>query len=427
ERIAAAAQPIEDPERCDLSPLLDRIGDARVVCIGEASHGSSEFYRFRARITRELIEHHGFDLIAVEADWPDASRIDHYVRDLTTPPGRWTAFTRFPTWMWRNQEVRDFVEWLRTHNAAQAPEQRVGFHGLDLYSLSTSIAAVLQYLDDVDPDTAQIARERYACLTPWQSDPTSYARAAASGRLTSCEDEVAAMLRDLLEKRIEQALPDGDRLLDAVQNARLVADAERYYRSMFRGYPDSWNLRDQHMFETAQTLMQHRGPQARMVIWAHNSHLGDARATEMSLRGEFNLGQLCREHWGEATRLIGFGTDHGTVAAADDWDGPMRVKQVRPALSDSWEGMCHKTRMAGFLLGIRDCTDPALLADLHANRLERAIGVIYRPQTERASHYFQSELGAQFDEYVWFDETHAVTPLDSRQLHDVPETYPFGV
>jgi len=262
-----------------------------VVLLGEATHGTSEFYRMRARITRELVERKGFDMVAVEADWPDAQRIDAYVRRLDVPPAEWTAFSRFPTWMWRNQEVRDFVDWLRAHNAAIAdPGQRVGFHGLDLYSLYTSIGAVLDYLDDVDPETARIARHRYGCLSPWEGDPATCGGAALGNRYQSCEREVVDMLRQLLEKRLDYQQQDGLRFFDAMQNARLVADAERYYRSMYYGAAASWNLRDRHMFETLRSLLDFRGPDSRIVIWEPNSHIGDASATELSARGELNVG-----------------------------------------------------------------------------------------------------------------------------------------
>ncbi len=427
ELMAAAAEPFDDIQSADLSLLLERIGDARVVCIGEASHGTDEFYRFRARITRELIERHGFDMVAVEADWPDAGRIDHYVRDLQTPPGDWTAFARFPTWMWRNTAVHDFVGWLREHNAGLSEPERVGFHGLDLYSLYTSIDAVVRYLDQVDPQAARVARERYGCLSPWQSDPAAYGRAVACGAFADCEQEVGRMLTELLRKRLDYAHHDGDRFLDAEQNARLVADAEHYYRAMYRGYPDTWNLRDRHMFETVERLLAHRGEDSRLVIWAHNSHLGNATATEMSMRGEYNLGQLCRERFGPHAYLIGFGSHTGTVAAASDWGGSMEIKEVQPSLPESWERCCHDTNIERFMLGLRQPADPRLRGRCQETRLERAIGVIYRPETERASHYFLANLADQFDEYIWFNRSEAVAPLDSERLRGMPDTYPFGL
>lgn len=428
DMMAAEAQEIDDLDRVDLEPLLDRIGGSRLVLLGEASHGTEEFYRFRARITRELIEKKDFDFVAVEADWPDASRIDHYVRHMEAPASTWTAFARFPTWMWRNREVREFVDWLHHYNGNfERLEDRIAFHGLDLYSLFTSIGAVLGYLESVDPSAARVARGRYGCLTPWQGDPITYGRAAASGRYQQCQKEVVSMLSDLLEKRLDYSLRDGERFLDAVQNARLVANAERYYRSMYQGYDDSWNLRDDHMFDTLENLLDHRGPGSKAVVWAHNSHLGDASHTDMSLRGQHNLGQLCRETFGYSAYLIGFGTDHGRVTAATEWGGPLEFKKVQSSLEDSWERVAHDSEIPAFLLGLRDAASPDLKRELQEQRLERAIGVIYRPESERLSHYFNARLGKQFDEYIWFDETHAVQPLETKLLTGMPETYPFGL
>ena len=426
--IAEAAEPFTTIDQADLQSLLGRIGDARVVLIGEASHGTSEFYRFRARITRELIEKKGFSFVAAEADWPDAARIDHYVRDKQTPPAEWNAFTRFPTWMWRNEEVREFVDWLRQFNAGiENREKRIGFYGLDLYSLFTSIEAVLGYLDEVDHKAAKIARERYGCLMPWEHDLSTYGRAAVSGRYRECQDDVVAMLMTLLSKRLAYTEHDGARFMDAVQNARLVANAERYYRSMYVGYSESWNLRDQHMFDTLQALMVFGGETAKAVVWEHNSHIGDASATDMVARGQLNVGQLCREVYGKDAYLIGFGTHSGTVAAASDWDEPMEIKQVRPSLNGSWEQLCHASEVPAFLLNLRRSKADPLTKRLKQWQLERAIGVIYRPKTERGSHYFKARLADQFDEYVWFDETRAVVPLDTQLLKEMPDTYPFGI
>lgn len=424
--IAQAAEPFASIESADLGPLLDRIGDAHTVLLGEASHGTSEFYRIRERISRELIEHKGFDFIAIEGDWPDAAHIDHYVRHREYPPSEWMAFARFPTWMWRNNEVRAFVVWLRSHNVSLKPADRVAFHGLDLYSLYDSIRFVLDYLDRVDPKSAEVARQRYGCLTPWQSDPATYGRAALNGNYPTCEDDVVTALKDLLDKRQAYATHDGERFLDAVQNARLVANAERYYRVMYYGSRASWNLRDEHMFGTLNALRAHHGPSSKGIVWAHNSHIGDASATEMSARGEHNIGQLCRKEFGNDCCAIGLGTDHGTVAAASDWGGPMEIKTVRPAMANSYEKLCHDTRIPNFMLPLRD-HGAAHTRALLAPRLERAIGVIYRPESERASHYFDAVLPHQFDEYIWFDETTAVTPFKTAELEGLPDTYPFGV
>ncbi|NVN87286.1 MAG: protein-L-isoaspartate(D-aspartate) O-methyltransferase [Rhodopseudomonas sp.] len=426
-QLADAAEPFPSIEGADLNPLMQRIGSARIVLLGEASHGTSEFYRMRERITRDLIVKKGFRFVAIEADWPDAARVDHYVRHFQFPPSEWTAFARFPTWMWRNNEVRDFVSWLRKHNGTVERDQRVAFHGLDLYSLYDSIRSVLDYLDEVDPKSAKVARERYGCLTPWQRDPATYGHAALTGSYPTCEADVVRTLTDLLAKRRAYAEHDGERFLDAEQNARLVANAERYYRIMYYGSRASWNLRDSHMFATLQNLLAFHGPDSKAVVWAHNSHIGNAAATEMSERGEHNLGQLCRKEFGDQAYLVGFGTHDGTVAAATEWGGPMEIKTVQPALPNSYEQLCHATGLARFMLGLRGRPELIGAQGLGKPKLERAIGVIYRPETERASHYFQAVLPKQFDEYIWFDSTSAVTPFDTKELAGLPDTYPFGV
>jgi len=426
-RITDAAEPFGSIDTVDLAALLERVGDARIVLLGEATHGTSEFYRMRERISRELIVKKGFRFIAIEGDWPDAARVDHYVRHLEYPAAEWTAFARFPTWMWRNNEVRDFVNWLREHNAAAKPEARVAFHGLDLYSLYVSIRSVLSYLDEVDPDAAEVARERYGCLTPWQGDPATYGHAALTGSYRTCEPQVVRALKELLENRVAYAQHDGERFFDAVQNARLVTNAERYYRIMYYGSRASWNLRDEHMFTTLKNLLAFYGTASKAIVWAHNSHVGDSAATEMASRGEHNIGHLCRQEFGDGAYLVGFGTNSGTVAAATDWDGPMEIKKVQPALPKSYERLCHATGQSRFMLGLRDRADLTGAQALGKPQLERAIGVIYRPETERASHYFQAILPRQFDEYIWFDDTRAVTPFDTAELAGLPDTFPFGV
>jgi protein-L-isoaspartate(D-aspartate) O-methyltransferase len=425
--IANCCEPFDSIDTVDLGALLERIGDARVVLLGEATHGTSEFYRMRDRISRELISRKGFSFVAIEGDWPDAARIDHYVRHIEFPPSEWTAFARFPQWMWRNNEVRAFVDWMRTHNTEIEPQKRAAFHGLDLYSLYSSIRSVLKYLDEVDPETARTARERYGCLTPWQMDPATYGRAAITGAYRTCEEEVVRMLSDILHKHRAYAEHDGERFLDVLQNARLVASAERYYRVMYYGSRESWNLRDQYMFETLRTLLAFHGSESKAIVWAHNSHVGDAAATEMSSRGEFNIGHLCRKEFGDAVYSIGFGTNSGTVAATSDWDGPLEIKTVRPAIPESYEWLCHASGLPRFMLGLRDQLPAKLHKELSKPRLERAIGVIYRPETELASHYFHAVLPSQFDEYIWFDESRAVTPFETRQLQGLPDTYPFGL
>jgi protein-L-isoaspartate(D-aspartate) O-methyltransferase len=429
ELVREVAEPIDDIESASVDALLERIADARLVLLGEATHGTSEFYRMRARITQELIARRGFQFVAVEADWPDASRVDDYVlggkRRSTL---EFTPFDRFPAWMWRNEEVHDFVDWLRAYNADH-PEQRVGFHGLDLYSLFTSIAAVLAYLDEVDPAAARIARHRYAALTPWQKDPAAYGQAVLAGRYESSEQAVVTMLRDMLSQRIEYAQKDGERFFDAAQNARVVANAEGYYRAMYYGSATSWNLRDGHMFDTLQSLLAFYGPDSKGIVWEHNSHVGNAAATEMSVRGEQNVGQLCRTKFQNGVYIVGFGTDHGTVAAASNWDEPMQQMNVRPAHASSYERVFHEASVRAFMLHLREPARRVVREELEQPRLERAIGVIYRPDTELASHYFYASLPNQFDEYVWFDETRAIRPLEAaaRSRADLPDTYPFGL
>jgi protein-L-isoaspartate(D-aspartate) O-methyltransferase len=427
DAITRSCEKFTSIDSVNLEPLLRRIGDARVVLIGEATHGTSEFYRMRERISRELIEKKGFSFVAIEGDWPDAARIDHYVRHRKVPPSEWTAFARFPKWMWRNQEVREFVDWLHDRNSRVEPSDRVAFHGLDLYSMYHSIRSVLDYLDRVDPKAAEVARRRYGCLTPWQSDPAVYGQATLSGQYQTCEGDVTSMLTDLLQKRRAYAEHDGERFLDAVQNARLVANAERYYRTMYYGSRSSWNLRDSHMFETLRNVLTFHGSQAKGIIWAHNSHVGDSGATEMSTRDEYNIGHLCRQEFGDLSYSIGFGTNSGTVAAASNWDEPMQVKTVRPGLAGSYERLCHETGNQRFLLPLRGLGSRTPLGGLLQPRLERAIGVIYRPETELQSHYFEAVLPRQFDEYIWFDETKAVTPLRTEELKGLPDTYPFGL
>jgi erythromycin esterase-like protein len=420
----------------DLDPLLAAIGDARVVLLGEASHGSDEFYRERARITRRLITERGFRAVAVEADWPAAYRVNRYVRGGgppdASPVEALAGFERFPAWMWRNTAVLDFVGWLRSHNDRIAdPATRVGFYGLDLYSLHASIEAVLSYLGTVDPVAAVRARQRYACFDHFGGDADAYGYAATFGLDGSCEEAVVAQLLELRARKAEYARRDGrvaaDDLFYAEQNARLVQNAEAYYRAMFRGGVASWNLRDRHMAETLDALLGHLGDGARIVVWAHNSHVGDARATELGDQGELNLGQLARARHGSGAVLVGFTTYAGTVTAASDWGGPAERKHVRPALPGSWEALFHATTLPAFLLVLRDrpgamTGDPA--------RLERAIGVIYRPETERRSHYFHARLAEQFDAVIHIDWTQAVEPLERSagwEAGEVPETFPSAL
>lgn len=429
ELIFKSSEHFADITKANLNNLLSRIGDSRIVLLGEASHGTAEFYEMRARISQELIEKKGFTVVAVEADWPDAAHINHFVSPpFSEPLLDEASFTRFPTWMWANHSVLAFSRWLREHNSKQTKDSRqVGFYGLDLYSLSTSIQAVLKYLDSVDPKTAEVARVRYACLTPWAQDPALYARFTMAKPDSHCENEVVTILQDLLKKRVEYAIADGDKFFNAEQNARLVANAERYYRTMYYSEKNSWNQRDQHMFDTLQSIIDFKGANSKVIIWAHNSHIGDARATQMSARGEFNIGQLVREHYGNEAYLIGFGTDHGTVAAASDWGGPMQIKQIQPAHFDSYEHLFHQVKSDNFLLPLRQPLNQIIHKKLLAERLERAIGVIYRPESELQSHYFYASLARQFDEYIWFDETRAVEAIERDAIEGAPDTFPFGL
>lgn len=436
--IGAAAQHIRGAP-ADYDGLLDMIGDAHYVLLGEATHGTHEFYEERARITQRLIAEKGFTAVAVEADWPDAYRVNRYVRgegDDHDAKSALAGFQRFPSWMWRNAEVVNFVDWLRGYNDRQAPSARVGFYGLDLYSLFTSMSEVLRYLDDVDPDAAGEARQRYGCFDHYGDDSQQYAYAAGIGHSESCQHEVIAQLHELQQRAADYMRQDGiaasDAFFYAQQNARLVKNAEEYYRTMFRGRISSWNLRDKHMSETLDALSVHlgetRGAAPRIVVWEHNSHVGDARATEIGRQGEWNVGELSRKRYGADAFLVGFSTYDGWVTAASDWDGPAERKQVRPALPGSYEDVFHQTGIGNFVLPMRG--DGAVREALSEHRLERAIGVLYLPRTERQSHYFMADLPQQFDAMIHFDSTDAVQPLEPTSHWDTgeaPETYPAGL
>ncbi|SCY34094.1 erythromycin esterase family protein [Nitrosospira sp. Nsp13] len=429
--------------------------EKRFVLIGEATHGTAEFYRIRAEITRRLIVEEGFDAIAVEADWPDAYRVNRYVSgqpDDVDADAALSGFERFPTWMWRNTEVRAFVEWLHDFNEGsksakggvgrkaqmeqRGPMKPVGFYGLDLYSMTTSMEAVLEYLDKIDPKEAEAARGRYACFGQFINDPQAYGYAIASGRWDSCEQEVITQLIQLQQKARLYIECDGafakNEYFSAQQNAELIKNAEEYYRAMFRGRPNTWNLRDRHMFETLEKLAAYvslqQAREARIVVWAHNSHLGNATATDMGRRGEINIGQLVSEKYGDRALCIGFSTSRGTVTAASDWDGPVETKTIREPLSGSYEEIFSQLGKRNFFLDLRGRTDTTDM--LRDERLQRAIGVIYRPETERMSHYFYTSLPRQFDFMIHIDETEAVTPLPSfahKRPGEMDETYPSGL
>jgi erythromycin esterase-like protein len=431
--IADAAEPLPHIDDPAFGAMLDRFGDARVVLLGEASHGTSEFYRARAEISQRLIERHGFSIVAVEADWPDAATIDRYVRHRPWREGELKAFERFPTWMWRNREFDKFIRRLREHNGARPYERMCGFYGLDLYNLSGSMQAVIDFLEREDPELARLAHKRYGCLEPWAEEPQLYGRMSLMEGYARCEVGVIQMLKDLLQKQIDCFAPECDEWLNAAANARLVMNAEAYYRIMYHGSAESWNLRDTHMFEALNMILDAKGPEAKAVVWAHNSHIGNAAFTDMGMhREELNIGQLTKEKFRDQARLIGFGTHTGTVAAADDWDEPMKIKPVRPSLPESYERVSHDSGVERFLLDLREGVVGRETGDaLIEPRLERFIGVIYRPETERWSHYSEAILPRQFDAWIWFDETHAVTPLPGEQrpggqAHE-DETYPFGL
>jgi len=436
--IAQAAQPITGAAG-DYDGLLDMVGDARFVLLGEATHGTHEFYEQRALITQRLITEKGFNAVAVEADWPDAYRANRYVRgegNDTDAVQALGGFQRFPSWMWRNTDVVNFLEWLRFHNDSLGGKPKVGFYGLDLYSMFTSIQEVLTYLDKVDQVAAEQARRHYSCFDHYYEDSQHYGYAASIGMSESCEQGVIDTLKLLQQRAFDYMRSDGANAEDAYfyaqQNARLVANAERYYRTMFHGRISSWNLRDNHMAETLDALANHLsrgGAPAKIVVWEHNSHIGDARATDMGRAGEWNVGELARKAYGkDETRLIGFSTYDGWVTAASNWDGHAERKRVRRALPESYEDVLHNVGVPSFFVPLR--TSQQAHDALMERRLERAIGVLYLPQTERQSHYFAAEMPRQFDGVIHIDRTSAVQPLEATggwHAGEPPETYPSTV
>ena len=439
DKLRGAMHPVNG-DTTDYDALMETIGDATIVCIGEASHGTHEFYRERAKITKRLIDEKGFHAVAVEADWPDAYRVNRFVRAISDDETANEALSgfkaRFPTWMWRNADVLDFTGWLRGFNDSVKDEtQKVGFYGIDLYSLFSSIGAVIDYLEQVDPEGASQARRRYACFDHFGDEAQAYGYATAAGIAQSCQDAVVTQLTELRRRAAELVNQSGlppDEFFYAEQNARLVANAEEYYRSMFGGRVSSWNLRDRHMAQTIDALVGHLSKThgaAKVVVWAHNSHLGDARFTEMGRQGELNVGQLVRDRYDDDAVLIGFSTYSGTVTAADDWDRPALRKSVRPGLRGSYEELFHEISPTAYYFTFRGKSVAS--AELDGERLQRAIGVIYRPETERQSHYFHARLPYQFDAMIHFDETRAVEPLEEtpawQTAADPPETYPSGV
>ena len=423
DEVTALTAPLTDPG--DFDVLLDRIGDARVVMLGEASHGTYEFYAWRAAISRRLIEEKGFSFIAVEGDWPDCGRVDRSVRCLSDAPAdprqALLAFDRWPTWMWANEEVVDFTRWLRNYNTALDQSDRVGFHGLDVYSLWESLREILTYLREHDPEQVPAALAAYRCFEPFGEDAQEYARATRMVP-TSCENQVIELLVGLRQT----AATDGADRFGAWQNAEVVAGAERYYRAMVHGGRQSWNVRDRHMDESLDRLLRHYGPRAKAVVWAHNTHVGDARATDMAERGEVNIGQLARERYAaDQVVLVGFGTHRGTVVAGTAWGAPLQVIGVPPARRDSLEDVLHAAAPAQALFVFPQTHRPDVLTD---ELDHRAIGVVYHPDREKYGNYVPTVLGNRYDAFVWFDQSQAVRPLHLRTADTLePETYPSGV
>jgi erythromycin esterase-like protein len=432
DELRRVAHPIA-AQAADLDPILERIGDAPIVMLGEATHGTHDFYATRAALTRRLIEEKGFGAVIVEGDWPDAYRVNRFVRgesDDRTAHEALSEFVRFPTWMWRNDEVVSFIEWLRAHNDGVTTEQRAGFYGMDLYALYSSISAVIRYLEDVDPEAAKRASARYACFGHYGGEAQAYGHATGLALTPSCEQAAVAQLLDLRFQAEVHVKRGGHAAADAhffaEECARLVKNAEQYYRALFSGHINTWNLRDRHMMESIEALRDHlraHGRSDRVVVWAHNSHIGDARATDSGMHGQLNIGQLARERHGDHAVLVGFTTYEGTVTAASRWDGPAERKRVRPAFDGSWEQLLHDVGLPRFAVVTRG----ELLSGW---KLGRAIGVIYLPRSERLSHYFHANLGKQFDVVIHLDHTHALKPLErwpAIEGAELDETYPFGV
>ena len=427
EAIRGRALPLEDD--ADLDPLLDRIGDARIVLLGEASHGTHEYYTWRDRISRRLIAEKDFDFIAVEGDWPDCYTLNLYVKDWDAPGASATevlhAFARWPTWMWANKEVAHLAEWLRDFNRTRSDELKVGFYGLDVYSLWESIDVVTRYLERVDPALAERARRAYGCFDPYEEDVQEYAWATAMVP-TDCEEEVIATLSELRRKGPDFRREGPEAYFNAEQNALVAQNAERYYRAMIRGGAASWNVRDTHMMETLERLLKHHGPKSRAIVWEHNTHVGDARATDMARSGMVNIGQLAREAYGSDVVIAGFSTHRGSVIAGESWGAPMQRIPVPEAREGSWEHLLHEASPQDKLLLLEglDGADGAL-----ERRGHRAIGVVYRPEREAFGNYVPTVLPYRYDAMLYIDRTHALHPLHLAPVedHEVPETYPSGM
>jgi len=416
----------------DLGPLLDRIGDSRFVLLGEASHGTSEFYTWRAELTKRLIAERGFTIIGVEGDWPDCYRVNRYVKSRAdsgeSAEAVLHAFDRWPTWMWANRDIAEFAEWLRDFNDRRVDSAKAGFYGLDVYSLWDSMHEVIDYLNRVDPSAVPAARRAYNCFEPYAEDEQAYARATALVP-TSCEEEAVAVLAKLRSNAASYGEDGKEGFFVAEQNALVARNAERYYRAMVRGGPSSWNVRDHHMVETLERLIAHHGPTCKAVVWEHNAHVGDARFTDMARNGMVNVGQLVRQQHGqEGVVIVGFGTHRGTVIAAAEWGEPMERMRVPAAQAGSFEDMLADAAVGDSLIIFEDAENGGV-PGLEKPIDHRAIGVVYDPNHERWGNYVPTIVPGRYDAFIYIEETRALDPLHMpvRVDGDAPETYPSGM
>ncbi len=413
----------------DLAPLYNRIGDARIVMLGEASHGTNEYYTWRAQITKKLIEEKGFNLIAVEGDWPDCYRLNRYIKNYHGSGSNafdvLKQFNRWPTWMWANWEMVALAEWLQQHNKDLPLHKKTGFYGLDVYSLWESMESIMQYLKKTDPGALEIAEEAYQCFEPYRREEgSSYARASQFVP-ELCQDEVVHLLREI-QNRLPLYNSDPENVFSAEQNALVMVNAEKYYRSMVKGGPHSWNVRDKHMADTLERLLKFHGEDSKIIVWEHNTHIGDARATDMTDEGMYNIGELARlQHNDRGVVLVGFGSYKGTVMAGNHWGANMQRMKMPPAIKDSWEYLLHKAGAQDKLLLMDDFMNDTFM-ESHIGH--RAIGVVYNPEYEKYGNYVPSILPFRYDAFIYIDETNALNPLHIQpDGHQVPETYPFGV
>jgi erythromycin esterase-like protein len=420
------AYSLDAPETLDA--LMEKIGDARIVMLGEASHGTHEYYIWRARLSKRLIEEKGFNFIAVEGDWPDCYRVNRYVKNLSgsgsSAPEVLQCFNRWPTWMWANWEIVSLVEWMHKHNRNKPLNERAGFYGLDVYSLWESLDELKKYLVHKDPETYQVAENAFKCFEPYSPEGQAYARASYRSPI-SCEDEVIDLLSEV-RRKMPLYNTDPEAVFNAEQNAMVTADAEKYYRTMVRGNALSWNVRDQHMYDTLDRLLKFHGKGAKAIVWEHNTHIGDARATDMREEEMFNIGELARKGYGDKdTFLIGFGSFSGEVVAARKWSGEMQRMPLPAAEKNSWEDILHKTGIDNMLL-LSD--DLAGISPFRSPVKHRAVGVVYHPELERMGNYVPSVIPERYDAFMYIDKTKGVHPLhikpDGGQM---PETYPWGV